>query len=146
MKLALKPGLYFLDVSIPNTTAHDNLAFVVSDTSVTTKSSSDEFLVWATSLSDISVKKDKQVTVYRLPYSYNYGNNVSPQSENADLVVLEGRTNGDGVFMSSTQLPKDSVYLTIVSGDNDIGVTFSDWNSGISSYEFENVSYDRGFS
>lgn len=140
--LDLKPGLYFLDVSIPNTDAHDNLAFVVGDTSVTTKSSSSELLVWATSLSDVSVKKDKRVTVYRLPYSYNYGNTVQPQSENKDLIVLEGRTNNDGVFMSDIQLPRDSVYLTIVDGADDIGVTFSDWNSGISSYEFENVTYD----
>ncbi len=140
--LDLKPGLYFLDVSIPNTNAHDNLAFVVGDTSVTTKSSPSEFLVWATSLSDVSVKKDKQVTVYRLPYSYNYGNTVSPESSNNDLVVVEGRTNEDGVFLSATPLPRDSAYLTIVSGGDDIGVTFSDWNSGISSYEFENVAYD----
>ena len=142
----LKPGIYFLDVEVadgifPVQNVHDNMVFIVGDVSIGTKTSHSNVLVWATGLEKAEVKKDYNVAVYKTSYpTLKHLPEGSPGS--LPEPIVKGKTNEHGVlFHEGSQLSDNGPYLVVVQKDGDIGVSFSNWDSGISPYEFEGVTY-----
>ena len=117
----LKAGLYYLELTTPETKDVSRHAMVVSDTNLTLKASSDEVLVWATDLKDGQPVANVQLAVY----------NAKGQ------VVAEGKTDGEGVF--TTKIPTQDFWAPLVvlgrRGDG-LAVVLRTWQQGIGPYEF----------
>ena len=157
--ITLEPGLYFLDISgtatFPGVSstllseAHDNIAFVIGDVSVTTKLTPKSFFVWAASVSEPSVKGGYKVDVIKPRSWEDKKQTFSSPDLSENMSVISGVTNKDGVFISQDNAGlnkggyyNSEPYITFVEKDGDIGVSMSDWDEGITPYSFENASTD----
>ena len=117
----LGAGLYYLELSAPETKDLSRHVMVVSDTNLTLKASSDEVLVWATDLKDGQPVANVQIAVY----------NAKGQ------VVAEGNTDGEGIL--TTKIPVQEFWAPMAvlgrRGDG-IAVVLRNWQQGIGPYDF----------
>ena len=91
---ALKPGLYWLDVTSPQTTTlfnpyHIQQTIAVGTLNLTMKTTPADMLIWATDLKSGQPVANAPITVY----NSNYGNNAL----NAD-VIASGKTDANGLY------------------------------------------------
>ncbi|MDX2163293.1 MAG: Ig-like domain-containing protein [bacterium] len=123
---ALEPGVYFLQVTAPET---DNLGYpplghflIVGNTNVTMKTSPDTLLNWVTDVNSGQPIADAPLTVY--------GANLEP--------IAAGATDGDGLY--STALPRlDDLYIqraVLIDEGDRFGIGLSSWSDGIDPYHF----------
>ena len=117
----LEAGLYYLELSVPETDNISRHVMVVSDTNLTLKASNDEVLVWATDLRDGKPVADVQVTVY------------SAQGR----AITEGSTDEDGILLTGITPQEFWAPMTVVGRRGDgIAVVLRNWQQGIGPYEF----------
>jgi uncharacterized protein YfaS (alpha-2-macroglobulin family) len=123
---ALAPGLYYLEVSAPETRElpygrPSSQLMVVSRLNLTLKQGETEALVWATDLASGQVVPGLPVTL---------------QSDTATLA--EGRTGQDGVFKAEfpPQNVWDAFFVFAGEGEN-FAAVLNRWNQGISPWEFD---------
>jgi uncharacterized protein YfaS (alpha-2-macroglobulin family) len=123
---ALAPGLYRYQVysqDLPYNPSPYLLA--VSNIHLTMKTSPENLLIWAVDLRSGEVVPDAEVKVY------NTGGEV----------FFSGKTDQDGVFQADFSTPIDlynNVFYAITgeAGQEDFGITASNWGFGSEPYEF----------
>lgn len=125
-------GLYFLETSIESG-GHDNLVMVISQASLTLKTSPDQALVWAVDQNSGEVIPDMEVELVK----------VSGQQ------ITQGKTNQEGVFMADVTIrpssdryssSRDPLFAFAKKGD-DSAVVVDVWDEGIGLYDFSLQSY-----
>jgi alpha-2-macroglobulin len=126
----LVPGVYYLDVSSEKVKDyHGNkqlgrYLFVVSKTGLASKRSTDELLVWATSLKDGSPQK-------------NYAVKVLDREGNE---LFSGSTNADGLVsfklpkLENDEYPQD--YIVRNAAGDDYSVVYTGWSEGVAPWDF----------
>lgn len=120
----IAPGFYFLDVRIPQG-PHDNMVMIVSRSTLTVKKSDKQIFTWA-----VDQTLGNVVPAMRIQLTDSEGK-----------VLAEGETNSDGVFMQNFDLLEKYDLFVFGQKDDDIVVSASVWDSGISRYEFGLPSY-----
>lgn len=133
----LDAGIYYLDLSNSKISESDNKTpilerqiFMVSGTALATKKSTDELLVWATSLKDGNPKPNTQIKVW----------------DSIGSEAFSGTTDQDG--LASFKLPEIKPgedlygrdYTVIASSEGDYSLGHTSWSDGISPWNF-NLSY-----
>jgi uncharacterized protein YfaS (alpha-2-macroglobulin family) len=123
---ALQPGLYWLQISSPETAARSagptNHILVVGTASLTMKYSVDSVLVWATDAQTGAPLPAAPITVYDANY----------------VALGSGVTDADGLLRFAIPRQPDlyQSLFAVLQTDSQFGVGFSQWTSGIEGYEF----------
>ncbi len=127
----LPPGLYYLLLSAPE--AKDfrpdyrpsRYMFVKSRLNLTLKQTQTEVLVWATDLATGQPVADLPVALY----------------SEASRLDTTGRTDADGLYLGDGVQIDDlwSAFFAVTGepGDDDFGIAYNAWDSGISPWDFD---------
>jgi len=120
----MRPGYYFLraDGAAGGT---DQMAFMVTRTSLTLKTSNDRALVWAT---DLRTGRPLPGLAVRLVRASNGGG-----------LVLAGHTGADGVLDARETYPtspNDSALVALLDRPDDAALCTTNWNSNVSAYDY----------
>jgi uncharacterized protein YfaS (alpha-2-macroglobulin family) len=126
---ALKPGLYYLEVSSPQV-GKDNQGgpakhiLVVGSANVTFKMAEREALVWATDLQSGQPLPNTAVKIY----------------DDAFQPLTSGKTDKDGIFTVKLDNPVDiwrTTYAVVGEPETDVfGLALSGWSDGIGPWDF----------
>ncbi len=120
---ALPAGMYFLTVKSPEG-VNDTQVLVATKTALTMKRTTDQVLVWATSLADGTPIEKLLLTFYDAK-----GNRVGT-----------GATDKDGVFKGSITATKTDLNVVGVR-EGDVAAVSDAWQSGIEPWRFDGVAY-----
>lgn len=120
----IPPGLYFLDLRIPEG-PHDNMVMIVSKNTLTVKKSDTQIFSWAVNQASANVSSGMNVEL----------------TNSSGTVLASGTTNKDGVFMKDVDLKGKNDLFIFGQKDDDIVVAASAWNQGINTYDFGLPSY-----
>ncbi len=120
----MRPGYYFLraDGAAGGT---DQMAFMVTRTSLTLKTSNDRALVWAVDLRTGRPLPGLQVRLVR--------------ASNGGGLVLAGHTGADGVLDARATYPtspNDSALVALLDRPGDVALCTTNWNSNVSAYDY----------
>lgn len=119
-------GLYFLTIELPDKT-HDNIAFLVTNSSLTVKQSEKQIFVWA-------VDQSTGNPIENMNLKYVNGGGVE---------VASGVSNNEGVWMRDLTIEESlnsNAYTTkgfvIGEKDEEFVISSIDWNDGIEPSNF----------
>ncbi len=118
-----RPGYYFLRAS--GAGGSDQMAFMVTRTSLTLKTSNDRALVWAT---DLRTGRPLPGLAVRLVRASNGGG-----------LVLAGHTGADGVLDARETYPaspNDGALAALLDRPGDAALCTTNWNSNVSAYDY----------
>lgn len=117
----LVPGLYYLEVTSPQTTLVNRHVLVLSDTNLTLKCGTTELLVWATDLRDGTPVSQVQVSIY----------------DGKGVRVGQARTDGNGVALAEIpELDPWEPLIVLAKRGDGMTAVLKDWTRGISPWEF----------
>ena len=118
----LAPGLYYLELSAPEVERPSRQLLILSRTNLTLKVGQSEALLWATDLAS-----GKEVPLLD---AVIYGANGE--------LLARGSTGEDGTFYATfpQRTPWDPLFAFVAEGKEAFGVAMSQWNMGISPWEF----------
>ncbi|MBI5031972.1 MAG: Ig-like domain-containing protein [Chloroflexi bacterium] len=120
---ALPAGTYYLTVKSAEG-VNDTQVLVSTKTALTLKRTTDQVLVWATSITDGSPVQRLLLTFYN----------------SKGETVGTGATDKDGLYEGTIKLTKDSLYVVGVR-EGDVAAVSDQWEQGIEPWRFENVQY-----
>ena len=120
---ALPAGTYFLTAKSAEG-VNDTQVLVATKTALTLKRTTDQVLVWATSIADGSPVQKLLLTFY----------NAKGES------VGTGATDKDGIYGGAIKSTKDSLYVVGVR-EGDVAAVSDQWEQGIEPWRFDNVQY-----
>ncbi len=112
-------GFYYLDVRIPQG-PHDNMAMIVSKSTLTVKKSEGQIFAWAVDQSSGNVVPNMRLRLAML----------------SKETLAEGDTNNDGVFIKNVDLYNKSNLFMWGKKDDDVVVATEAWSEGINRYDF----------
>lgn len=122
----LTPGLYFLQVSSPETNAQgyrpNRHMLVVGTSVITMKASVDTVTVWVTDVQSGQPLADTPVSVYA----------------QSGQTIASGITDVDGIFSAPIERV-DSLWdsmVAVVDTDTHFGIGYSEWSNGIEPYNY----------
>ena len=120
------PGLYFMRLDLPNNYGYVNTVILaISHYHTTLKLSPTDAFVWAVDLNTNTPAANLPVTVY----------------DELGQVLASGTTDTSGIFqspISSYPAPYDSSFAMLgTQGDDNFGFALSNWNEGISPWDFD---------
>ena len=127
---ALAPGLYRYQIYSQELPYNPSPYLVaVSNIHLTMKTSPENLLIWAVNLQTGEAVPDAEIRVYN----------------NGGEVMYSGKTNQDGVFRADFQIEfdlyKNDFYaITGEPGQEDFGITASNWGFGSEAYNFGLIS------
>jgi len=120
---ALPAGTYYLTAKSAEG-VNDIQVLVATKTALTMKRTTDQVLVWATSIADGSPVPKLLLTFY----------NSKGES------IGTGATDKDGLFVGTIQPTKTDVYAVGIR-EGDVAAVSDSWEQGIEPWRFENISY-----
>jgi hypothetical protein len=120
------PGLYFMRFNVPNTYGYTQSAVLaVSHYQATLKLTPNEAFVWAVDLKTNQPAANLPVSVY----------------DQSGTNLAAGTTDVSGIFQSPITAQQDPYNLSFAvlgtPGGADAGFVFSNWNEGVSSWDFD---------
>ena len=120
----MRPGYYFLRAK-GAAGGSDQMAFMVTRTSLTLKTSNDRALVWAV---DLHTGRPLPGLAVRLVRATNGGG-----------LVLAGHTGADGVLDARETYPaspNDGALVALLDRPGDAALCTTNWNSNVSAYDY----------